>query len=608
LHFPLGYNTIWIENIHKLLDNTSCEQVGQSFTTKIYLQLEREKMKRAISFALVILMFLVFALPSSSMSGTQALAAAGDHFRPSSPTPLGAADDNLRTPADFEAAVAAQPSPTGQVLVSRCRFTPFNGNTSFYSAISGGVSDAIVGDTTFSFADGTQCFNPQNESNIVVNPTDSQNVVTSANEYRIDGAEVYVSFDGGASWQNVVVTGRTGATGGKGLFARLSDCGDPVLAFGPDGTLYYAGLVCSQNLVAFYSGVTVSASHDGGLTWNAPRMVAFTNSPTIFHDKEWITVGANGTIYVTWTRFKANGSNPYVASPIVLSSSTDGGVTWSDWVPVSDPSHPYDQGSVPLVAPDGTLYVAYEGSTPASGYAADAIILARSTDGGKTFTNAELARAYDDYNCYPINIAQERQTLSGEEFRINSFPSFAIDPSNGQMAITWADDQANASCGYEKGGSFVGPTSNQVKLITSTDGLTWSAPLVITTGAADKVYPAVGANAGRIFVSYYTRAYSPSTADCQAMYQDTTNGTLSTSGGPVCLDYASRSSSDGFANETRLTNQPSNPYITFAGSFIGDYTGAVITSGGSALGVWADFRGNPGITDPNMDVDVAWGK
>ncbi len=158
------------------------------------------------------------------------------------------------------------------------------------------------------------------------------------------------------------------------------------------------------------------------------------------------------------------------------------------------------------------------------------------------------------------------------------------------------------------GGAFVGLTSNQVKLITSSDGLSWTAPLVITTGAADKVYPAVAANAGRIFVSYYTRAYSPTTTDCQAMLQDTTTGTLSYLPGPVCLDYASKSSTDNFTAETRLTSQSSNPYITFAGSFIGDYTGAALTSSGSALGVWADFRGNPGLTDPNMDVDVAYGK
>jgi hypothetical protein len=564
-------------------------------------------MKRAFQLALAMLLIFVFALPVSGLSVTQALAASGDHFKSSSPTPLGTPDDNLRTPADFEAAAAAHPNPAGQVLVSRCRFAPFSGDPSFYSPFTGGVTDAIVGDTTFALAMNTHCYNPQNESNIVVNPTNSNNVVTSANEYRIDGAEVYVSMDGGATWTNVVVPGRTGFTGGKGVFARLGDCGDPVLAFAPDGTLYYSGIVCAGNSIAFFSGLTVSASHDGGLTWGKPTMVGFNDSNNIFNDKEWLTVGTDGTIYFTWTRFKYTPSVGYVASPIVLSKSTDGGKTFTEWVPVSDASHPYDQGSVPLVAPDGTLYVAYEGNTPSSGLIADAIIVARSTDGGKTFVNTEVARAYDDYNCYPINLNQ-RQTLSGEQFRINSFPSFAIDPTNGHLAITWADDQANPGCGYEKGGSFTGTTSNQVKLITSDDGLTWSAPRVITTGVADKVYPAVGANAGRVFISYYTREYSPTTADCQAMYQDTSTLALTTSGGPVCLDFAFRSSSDNFASETRLTNQSSNPYITFAGAFIGDYNGAVVTSSGAALTVWADFRGNPGVTDPNMDAVVARGK
>lgn len=562
-------------------------------------------MKRTFQLALVILLILVFSLPAGSIP---ALAASGDHFRPSSPTTMGASDDDLRTPAEFEAAVAAHPSPTGQILVSRCRFAPFTGNPGFYSPFTGNVSDAIVGDTTFPLAGGTFCYNPQNESNIVVNPTDSNNVVTSANEYRIDGAAVYVSTDGGTSWTNVVVPGRTAATGGRGLFARMSDCGDPVLAFAPDGTVYYSGLVCNSNKVSFFSGISVSASHDGGLSWDAPHMVSFADSNTIFNDKEWITVGPDGKLYLTWTRFKYNGKG-YTASPIVLSTSSDGGNTWSDWVPVSDKAHPYDQGSVPIVAPDGTLYVAYEGNTPSSGYAGDAIIVARSTNGGRTFSNTEVARAYDDYNCYPLNTAQDRQTLSGEEFRINSFPSFAIDPSTGKLAITWADDQANASCGYEKGGSFVGPTANAVKLVTSTDGLTWSAPQVITVPSADAVYPAVGTNVGRIFVSYYTRAYSPSTPDCQAMVQDTSTNTLSLLPGPVCLDFAFRSSdNNNFGTETRLTNQSSNPYISFAGSFIGDYNGAVVTSSGSALTVWADFRGNPGVTDPNMDVNVAVGK
>ena len=557
------------------------------------------------SVFLVLFLLMALVLTGVCLYPSPALAA-GNHFKNSAPDPLAGPDDGLRAPADFEAAVAARPNADSQIFVSRCRFAPFSSSTTVYTTFVGTqTADAIVGDTTFSFADGTTCYNPQNESNIVINPTNPNNVVTSANEYRIDGDEVYVSTDGGQTFTDVVLPGRTAATGGKGVFARLGSCGDPVLAFAPDGTLYYSGLACNFRAHSTASALSVSVSHDGGMTWGAPHTVTFTDPNELFNDKDFITVGPDGTVYVTWTRFKFNGAlQSFAGSPIVISVSHNGGKTWSGLNKVSDGSHPFNQGSQPVVAPDGTVYVAYEGSTPSTGFFGDAIIVARSTDGGKTFTNTEVARAYDDFNCYPINVAQGRQTLSGEQFRIKSFPSLAIDPTTGQLAISWADDQANASCGFEKGSTFVGPTSNQVKLITSPDGTTWSAPQVITTGVEDKVYSAVGFNAGRLIVTYYTRAYSPTTDDCKAMQLDTTTLALSLIPGPVCLDYAARSSSDSFATETRLTTESSNPYITFAGSFIGDYTGAAVDANGKGFAAWADFRGNPGVTDPNMDMDV----
>lgn len=562
-------------------------------------------MKVPASVSLVLFLFIALVLIGLCLDSSPALAA-GNRFKNSAPDPLAGHDDGLRTPADFEAALAARPSANSQVFVSRCRFAPFSTSVSLYTPFAGTqTADAIVGDTTFSFADGTTCFNPQNESNIVINPTNSNNVVTSANEYRIDGDEVYVSMDAGKSFVDVVLPGRTGATGGKGVFARLGSCGDPVLAFASDGTLYYAGLACNFRAHSTASALSVSVSHDGGMTWGAPHMVTFTDPNEFFNDKDWITVGPDGTVYVTWTRFKSHGTlKGFAGSPIMMKISHDGGKTWSGLIKVSDGSHPFNQGSQPQVAPDGTVYVAYEGATPSTGFFGDAIIVARSTDGGRRFANTEVARAFDDFNCYPINVAQGRQTLSGEQFRVNSLPSMAIDPTTGQLAITWADDQANASCGFEKGGTFVGPTSNQVKLITSSDGTSWSAPQVITAGPEDKVYSAVGFNAGRLIVTYYTRAYSPTTDDCEAMQLDTTTGTLSLIPGPVCLDYAARSSSDSFATETRLTTQSSNPYITFAGAFIGDYTGAAVDATGKGFASSADFRGNPGVTNPNMDMDV----
>src|SRR5205823_6520673 len=279
--------------------------------------------------------------------------------------------------------------------------------------------------------DGTHCYEPQNEQNIVISPTNHQNIVTSANDYRYGfQALIYYSTDGGKTFSDVLLPGWDPATGATGLFKHVQAGGDPVLAFAPDGTLYYSALVYDFSYPnRTPSGVAVAASHDGGATWGAPVMVHYDAANNFFNDKEWIAAGAGGDV----TR--------------------------------------------------------------------DQIVLARSTDGGHTFTNVELGRVYDDVGCYPLNVAQGRQRLSFEQFRINGFPSLAIDPTTGGLAIAWADDQNNAGCanGATK---FSGVTSNQVKLITSGDGTTWTAPRQITSGANDKVYPAVGANDGRVAVGY----------------------------------------------------------------------------------------------------------
>jgi len=100
-----------------------------------------------------------------------------------------------------------------------------------------------------------------------------------------------------------------------------------------------------------------------------------------------------------------------------------------------------------------------------------------------------------------------------------------------------------------------------------------------------------------------TRAYSPDTNTCKAGVLDADNS-ITLFGGPVCLDYASRSSTDNFRKETRLSTQSSNPYLQFAGSFIGDYTGVVVDGPGAAWAAAMDDRGNPGVTSPNRDQVV----
>lgn len=539
------------------------------------------------------------------------------HFKAGGPDKGQANDDALFFPVDFEAVAARRPDANGRVFFSLCRRAPFT-STTLYTPLDGRNTDAIVADTTFPLVDGTSCYEPQNEQNIVINPTNPSNVVTSANDYRGGfRAYVYTSTDGGATYSNVLLPGWDPASNGQGAFSHVEAGGDPVLAFAPNGTLYYSALVYDLSLPnQTPSGVAVAVSRDGGATWAAPVMLQYEASNNFFNDKQWIAAGANGEVYVSWTVFKSNKPSGYLSSNIVMSASHDYGATWSSPVAVSDAAHPYDQGSSVAVAPDGTVYVAYEGNQ-ASDVTKDQIVLARSTDRGRTFTTMELGRVYDDVGCYPLNQSQGRARLSFEQFRLNSYPSLAIDPTTGAMAIAWADDQNNSGCAAGAA-SFSGMTNNQVKLVTSANGISWTAPRIITSGG-DKAFPAVAANAGRTVVGYYTRNFSPTPTStdhtCQRAFLDTTDPRYPNSPPvyiagdttPVCLDYAISSSTDGFASETRVSTQSSNPYLQFSGSFIGDYTGVAVDSNGHARAVWTDGRGKPGVTTPNQDTMVGNG-
>lgn len=435
--------------------------------------------------------------------------------------------------------------------------------------------------------------------------------MSGTNDYRVFNSRenrndssgwAYATFDGGSSWTDVQVPRLTFQTGATGALFDMDSAGDPALAFGTGGRVYYSNLVFSR--LNGGSGVVVSASHDGGLTWGKPSIVHTDGVdedgnplPTsIFNDKPWIGVDQkSGAVYVSWTQFGPNGS------PIVVSHSTDGGHHWSRPVAVNPISSfttggitPFSSGSIPQVGRDGTLYIAYEAAvcqTLACSLPTDhdAIVLATSTDGGQTFTNRELAFDFD----FPFNADTGRETLTGENFRINSFPQFAIDPVTGDMFITWADDRNGQ---YDSLGNSI-KTNGDVFVIASHDGSNWSGPVQIGT-SADEVYPAVAANNGRVAVTFYTRKFDP-------------NG--------VGLDFAGvtgRAGKDfaqiGRHGVRRLTTQTSNPQIQFVmaglvtgavlqGVFIGDYTAVAMGSDGVFHPAWTDFRGSPGVTAPNQD-------
>jgi len=475
--------------------------------------------------------------------------------------------------------------------------------------------DQINNDPIVSAGSQLGCNTAQNETTIAVNPQNPWNLVAGTNDYRVfntregrnDGSGwAYASFDGGWTWKNVLLPHLTFQTGATGALSDMDSAGDPAVAFGPHNTVYYANLVFSRSNSA--SGVVVSKSTNGGLTWGEPVIVhtdgvdASGNPLTtpFFNDKEWITVDPRtGTVYVTWTSFGPSGS------PIQVSRSEDGGKTWSAPVAVNPESSfktggvtPFSSGSNPQVNARGDLFIAYESAvcqTLACDQADDhdAVIVAVSHDHGKTFTNQEVAANFD----FPHNGDVGRATLTGENFRINSFPQLTIDPFTGLLLVTWADDR-NGQYDPTTGASI--KTNGDAFLSASFDGMHWSKTIDIGS-SDDEVYPAVAANAGKVAVTFYTRHYDPKGVGLDYAYVEAPEWNLG------ALAHS---------RLHRVTTQTSNPQVQFVGigavsgavlqgEFIGDYTAAAMGFDGVLHPCWTDFRGKPGVTPPNQDSYTA---
>ena len=172
------------------------------------------------------------------------------------------------------------------------------------------------------------------EPDIAIDPLDPKNAVAvmMLNRYPASGADdtgVAVTWDGGRSWRDAALPGLTAAVGGP--FAKVSD---PVVAFGPDGTVYVVSDAL-PNATANPQGIAVWSSTDRGRTWDPPviigggdRVDLTASGPgvprdnVLNDDKPSVVVDmTTGRVYVTWHREGPGG--------VVVAYSDTHGVTWN---------------------------------------------------------------------------------------------------------------------------------------------------------------------------------------------------------------------------------------------------------------------------------------
>jgi hypothetical protein len=401
----------------------------------------------------------------------------------------------------------------------------------------------------------------QAEEWVGVNPRDFDNVLAGQNDSMVgfNHCGYDWSLDRGERWgsvgtqpppfyQELFLTGDT-----------ADACSDPSGTFDHLGNAYVTGVFF--DVADFESSIWVAKSNYpiNGRYYHEPREIPFQEyrtavmgepasdaDPDIFHDKELMqadsrdTSSKKGRVYVTWTRFETNATPVGGRSPIVFSQSTDGGATWSPQVIISGaagafcthfggtPDNPnacdQDQGSHPVVGPDGWIYVIFgNGNTPEAGVNQVLMVRCPATEDCNDESDWQGPfRVGDLIGTHPIGDPGNaggcpvgRQCLPPNGYRAPEFTGMTISVDrNSNLYATWWDTRnLGPPCGPLILWSAARPPCNSdVFYSFSTNrGTTWS-PARNVTGAFSPTaqwqsWSDVSGDGNRLYVAYYDRHY-----------------------------------------------------------------------------------------------------
>lgn len=343
--------------------------------------------------------------------------------------------------------------------------------------------------------------------------------------------------------------------------------GDPWLTSDRAGNLYYSTL--ADDAFNFNLDVGVAKSTDGGKTWSDP--VPVTRPPIdIFYsgDKDAMAAGPNPSrpardnIYVAYDDFSFDLNTGAFNIGLPVARSTDGGATWQ--ISYADrfdantfPGCSFAQyiGAVPIVASDGTLYVASEkisaddpdctGVPPTFSE-----WIFKSTDGGQTFGPG--VHISDVTTSVPDGLLK---LGPGQYMRNLEFPTMAF--LGGALYVAWNDGASGHS---------------HIRIAKSTDGgQTWSLSWA-TQGSNDELQPSLTGDSA-LHLLYYRRN-NDNTLD--VFVANSTNG----SGFPA--SRVTTVSSPGV-----FTIPQFDPIIAFG--YMGDYIGSA-SNGTNQYFAWGDNR------------------
>jgi len=360
------------------------------------------------------------------------------------------------------------------------------------------------------------------------------------------------STDNGTTWTHGFLPGITPYTSPAGSFDRVSD---PSVAYDPKHNVWLINTLPLLNSPSLHgAGVLVSRSTDGGLTWGNPVTVPIGGATDT--DKNWTVCDTRATspFYGNcYTEWDDHGAG----NLIQMNTSTDGGLTWG--APQSTAQAIAGIGGQPVVQPNGTVVV------PLDNAFETAVGAFTSTNGGGSWGNV-------------VTIATVRHHTEAGNLRSGALPTAEVDGA-GNVFLAWSDSR------FEKHGA-----ANDIVFTTSSNGVTWSAitriPLDRVGSGVDHFIPGIAVDKGtsgstaHVALTYYFYPVSNcSTSTCQ-------------------LDVGFTSSTNGGATWTASTMLAGPMTVTWLanttqGFMVGDYISTSF-AGGLAHGVFAVATANSG--------------
>jgi hypothetical protein len=517
------------------------------------------------------------------------------------------------------------------------------------SAVAAGIgagTEVTVGSTDTIFAQ-----NKQNEPGLAVDANNPMILAAGANDNidleacnagdpktcpftaGVGVSGIQFSLDGGATWIQPTYTGYSarGCLGDADVTVTTDVCvpnptgpigtlpwyyesnlvsnGDPVLTFGPqpgaDGTfswdngsrLYYSNITTNFNsdrtdggfkgqgaiAVSRTDDVAAAAANDKS-AWMAPVIVT-KQSGAVFNDKEaiWADNAATsayfGNVYVCNVAFRSLGGAP---EPVVMARSTDGGDTWSQRQ-ISQAANAVTaglaggrQGCTVRTDSLGTVYVFWAGSLNNQSVQ----YMARSFDGGVSYERPRAVATVVEVG--KLDPVQGRFTMDGVAGGRSgsSFPT--VDIANGAPSGAGAPDTIVMAWPDARDGL----NHEKVLIQASVDqGVHWTAPTAASPASDRPDYAAV--------------AISPDGTDAYLVYDSFLQAWQSTTANPrliqgVVLHADVTPSTGAFGAWTQLDRGTAGDARASSANglsteFLGDYNYAVATNEFGAA-VWIDAR------------------